>query len=86
MEPSEYNEFFKATFREFVDPLATSHFSVEGTIEFSAILFVPGMAPFEQQARMLRQRAFRLTGAAGARAQQRKLPSGVAQCASCGGG
>lgn len=51
MEAGEYNEFFKATFREFVDPLATAHFTVEGTIEFSAILFVPGMAPFEQQAR-----------------------------------
>jgi len=51
VEAGEYNEFFKATFREFVDPLATAHFTVEGTIEFSAILFVPGMAPFEQQAR-----------------------------------
>ena len=51
MEAEEYNQFFKATFREFVDPLATAHFNVEGTIEFSALLFVPGMAPFEQQAR-----------------------------------
>ena len=51
MEAEEYNQFFKATFREFMDPLATAHFNVEGTIEFSALLFVPGMAPFEQQAR-----------------------------------
>ena len=51
VEPDEYNQFFKATFREFMDPLATAHFNVEGTIEFSALLFVPGMAPFEQQAR-----------------------------------
>ena len=47
----EYATFFKTTFREFLDPLAQSHFNVEGTIEFSALLFVPGMAPFEQQVR-----------------------------------
>eukprot|EP00951_Prasinocladus_malaysianus_P006790 scaffold48326_cov28-Prasinocladus_malaysianus.AAC.1 len=44
----EYNEFFKTTFKEFMPPLAKNHFNVEGTIEFSGILFVPGMAPFEQ--------------------------------------
>jgi heat shock protein beta len=44
----EYNEFFKQTFAEFLDPLAQTHFNVEGTIEFSAILYIPGMAPFEQ--------------------------------------
>jgi heat shock protein 90kDa beta len=44
----EYASFFKATFKEFVDPSAQVHFSVEGTMEFSALLFVPGMAPFDQ--------------------------------------
>ena len=48
----EYNNFFKTTFREFLDPLAQTHFSVEGTIEFSALMFIPGMAPFEQQVRL----------------------------------
>ena len=47
----EYNNFFKQTFKEFLEPQATSHFNVEGTIEFTAMLFVPGMAPFEQQVR-----------------------------------
>ncbi len=47
----EYDAFFKATFKEFLEPLTTSHFNVEGTIEFTAMLFVPGMAPFEQQVR-----------------------------------
>ncbi|KAK9839204.1 hypothetical protein WJX81_001136 [Elliptochloris bilobata] len=56
----EYNQFFKATFREFVDPLATAHFNVEGTIEFSALLFVPGMAPFEQQDWLKKSRNMRL--------------------------
>lgn len=43
----EYNAFFKQTFREFMDPMAKAHFNVEGTIEFSGLLFVPGMAPFD---------------------------------------
>ena len=45
----EYDEFFKQTFSEFLEPLTYSHFNVEGTIEFSAMLFVPGMAPFQQE-------------------------------------
>jgi len=44
----QYDSFYKTTFSEFLEPLAHSHFNVEGTIEFSSILFVPGMAPFEQ--------------------------------------
>jgi hypothetical protein len=32
--------------REFLDPLAVSHFNVEGTIEFSAMLFTPGGPPY----------------------------------------
>lgn len=47
----EYNSFFKATFKEFLEPAAHTHFNVEGTIEFSALLYIPGMAPFEEQAR-----------------------------------
>lgn len=50
---ADYNEFFKQTFGEFLDPLAHVHFNVEGTIEFSAILYTPGMAPFEQQVRLV---------------------------------
>ncbi|KAK9820290.1 hypothetical protein WJX72_008653 [[Myrmecia] bisecta] len=56
----EYDQFFKLTFKEFLEPLGVSHFNVEGTIEFSAMLFVPGMAPFEQQDMMQRQRNIRL--------------------------
>ncbi|GJP48536.1 hypothetical protein CLOM_g7826, partial [Closterium sp. NIES-68] len=43
----EYNEFFKNTFKEFLDPLAHAHFSTEGEIEFKSLLYVPGMAPFD---------------------------------------
>jgi len=48
----EYNEFFKSTFKEFLDPLTYSHFSAEGEIEFKAMLFIPGMAPFDQSDQM----------------------------------
>lgn len=43
----EYNNFFTTTFREFVPPMARSHFNVEGTYEFAGLLYVPGMAPFD---------------------------------------
>ncbi|GFH18619.1 HATPase_c domain-containing protein, partial [Haematococcus lacustris] len=59
--PAEaYNDFFKQTFSEFLDPLAHVHFNVEGTIEFSAILYVPGMAPFDQQNMNQRSRSIKL--------------------------
>ncbi|XP_074583569.1 heat shock protein 90-6, mitochondrial-like [Curcuma longa] len=37
----EYNAFYKTTFDEYVDPLASSHFTTEGEVEFRSILFVP---------------------------------------------
>eukprot|EP01024_Parvocaulis_polyphysoides_P044832 TRINITY_DN41537_c0_g1_i2.p2 TRINITY_DN41537_c0_g1~~TRINITY_DN41537_c0_g1_i2.p2 ORF type:complete len:302 (-),score=39.95 TRINITY_DN41537_c0_g1_i2:29-934(-) len=43
----EYNNFYKQTFKEFMEPMAVKHFSVEGTIQFDALLFIPGMAPFD---------------------------------------
>jgi heat shock protein beta len=45
----EYNDFFKATFNEFMDPAAHSHFVAEGDIEFRSIVYLPGMAPFDGQ-------------------------------------
>jgi len=60
VEEAEYNDFFKGAFREFLDPLAYSHFSTEGSIEFKSLLFVPGMAPFDQQDMMAKSRSIRL--------------------------
>lgn len=37
----EYNEFYKKTFNEYLEPLASSHFTTEGEVEFRSILFVP---------------------------------------------
>ncbi|XP_078430118.1 HEAT SHOCK PROTEIN 89.1 [Wolffia australiana] len=41
----EYNEFYKSTFKEYLDPLASSHFTTEGEVEFRSILFVPALSP-----------------------------------------
>ena len=60
VEKESYDEFFKSTFKEFLDPLAYNHFAVEGDIEFRSILYVPGMAPFEQQDMMSRSKAIKL--------------------------
>ena len=49
MTKAEYDDFFKSTFREFLPPLDTIHFNVEGTIEFSALLGIPAMPPFDPQ-------------------------------------
>ncbi|KAL3645502.1 hypothetical protein CASFOL_010682 [Castilleja foliolosa] len=41
----EYNEFYKKTFNEYLEPLASSHFTTEGEEEFRSILYVPSIAP-----------------------------------------
>lgn len=43
----EYNGFFKTITKEAEDPLAYSHFTAEGEIDFKAILYIPGTAPFD---------------------------------------
>eukprot|EP00210_Caulerpa_lentillifera_P009112 g8690.t1 len=48
VEKEQYENFYKTTFGEFLEPAAYSHFNVEGTIEFSAMLFIPGMAPIDR--------------------------------------
>ena len=47
VKPEEYNEFYKSTFHDFDDPARTISFHAEGTLEYDALLFVPGRAPFD---------------------------------------
>uniref|UniRef100_K3ZQY6 Histidine kinase/HSP90-like ATPase domain-containing protein n=1 Tax=Setaria italica TaxID=4555 RepID=K3ZQY6_SETIT len=49
VERTEYNEFYKKTFNEFLDPLAYTHFTTEGEVEFRSVLYVPGMAPLSNE-------------------------------------
>lgn len=41
----EYNSFYKDKFMDFTDPQKVIHFSVEGNVSFTALLFIPGKAP-----------------------------------------
>ena len=41
----EYDNFYKDKFMDYTDPQKVIHFSVEGNVSFTALLFIPGKAP-----------------------------------------
>lgn len=44
---SDYIEFYKSLSHDWQDPIAWTHFRVEGTHELTGLLYLPGKAPFD---------------------------------------
>ena len=51
----DYKGFYKHVAHDFEDPLAWVHSRVEGTLEYSLLLFVPARAPFDMWDRNVRR-------------------------------
>ena len=47
VKDEEYKEFYKHVAHDFEDPLSWSHNKVEGKLEYTSLLYVPGRAPFD---------------------------------------
>lgn len=43
----QYNEFYKTKFHDFTDPMKVFHFSIEGNVNYTAMLFVPMNTPYD---------------------------------------
>ena len=46
VKPEEYNEFYKAKFNDWEDPAKVIHYNVEGTVSYTALLYIPSKTPY----------------------------------------
>jgi molecular chaperone HtpG len=47
IDDAQYQEFYKSLTHDWQEPLAWTHFKVEGAHELAGLLFLPGKAPFD---------------------------------------
>jgi molecular chaperone HtpG len=47
VEAAQYQEFYRSLSHDWQEPLAWTHFKVEGAHELTGLLFLPGKAPFD---------------------------------------
>lgn len=46
LSEEDYNKFYKSLTKDHDEPMFYTHFSTEGEMEFKALLFIPGRAPY----------------------------------------
>lgn len=42
----EYNDFYRSKFNDFENPMRTVHMNIEGTLSFTALLYIPSHVPY----------------------------------------
>jgi len=47
VKSDDYNDFYKEKFGDWQDPLSVIHTSGEGAVEYKALLYIPGQAPYD---------------------------------------
>ncbi|MGL4568829.1 MAG: molecular chaperone HtpG, partial [Fusobacteriaceae bacterium] len=47
LNDEKYNEFYKSNFHDWEDPLHHMHLDIQGSLEYTALLYIPGKAPYD---------------------------------------
>ena len=47
LNDEDYNEFYKANFHDWEDPMLHLHLKVQGSVEYTALLYIPKKAPMD---------------------------------------
>lgn len=47
LKDEDYNEFYKANFHDWEDPMLHLHLKIQGSVEYTALLYIPKKAPMD---------------------------------------